>query len=116
MRSCSPAGACRDQGTDCRRARRATSRARRARTPLPRCGAPPPQAIPRNLLPACEFSPARPRSPLPPILLAATLALVAAPAAHARVLAVATGTPTAVLTDIPSNNVVGRLALGGPTR
>jgi YVTN family beta-propeller protein len=57
-----------------------------------------------------------PRAPLTPILLAATLALVAAPAAQARVLAVATGTPTAVLTDIPSNKVVARLALGGPTR
>jgi len=49
-------------------------------------------------------------------LVAALLALAGASAAHARAVVVATGTPQLVLVDIPSNVVVARLTLGGPTR
>ncbi|HEV2060255.1 MAG TPA: hypothetical protein VGR11_12930, partial [Solirubrobacteraceae bacterium] len=44
------------------------------------------------------------------------LALIAAPATHARVTLVATGTPELVFLGIPQNEVVARLALPGPAR
>ena len=60
------------------------------------------------------------RPTIAPLLAAATLALAlaltGAGAAQARVVVVATGTGQTVLTDVPSNDVVARLALGGPTR
>ncbi len=49
-------------------------------------------------------------------LLVLALVLAVAPAAHARVTLVATGTPELAFLGIPGNEVVARLALPGPSR
>ncbi|MEN3281057.1 MAG: hypothetical protein V7607_2197, partial [Solirubrobacteraceae bacterium] len=46
----------------------------------------------------------------------AVAALAVAPAAHARVVVVATGDAAATLTDVTTNEVVARVGVGGHTR
>ena len=50
------------------------------------------------------------------VALAAVVALAAAPSAHARAIVVASGDGAATLTDVTTNKVVARVAVGGRTR
>ena len=49
-------------------------------------------------------------------LVPSLLALAVAPAAHARVVVVASGDASATLTDVTTNKVAARIAVGGRTR